>query len=369
MFSKISSIAILFTLLLTGCSQGESDSSKKIPFTEPPPVLTSAETEPPPPLSPITIVTPSSDSTTAPSSDATVKPAEPINPTEPITPVEPTEDVPPVARNQGPAVPPSPEEIVVEDGPTPEELLDEDLLAYHEGDTSGFSPEIIRAKNDASIRSLYEAGAQVNISPDIEPSNRVTAITPAMAQQLIDSISAHPVVGYTGEKYSQPGTEIGYCFGRATYVHLALLKMGVAKESIRKVWLVGTMFSSEVNWAFHVAVAVKSTSGEWLVVDSFTGRALEVGKWAEHFYPYNDKYKNLRLYITEASKFSVSLSKYSRSQLGLDLPVYKDWYKNYFLDLMKWFQKNKMSAMGLPNDLREKAEMAEQEKTVPLIAG
>ncbi len=123
--------------------------------------------------------------------------------------------------------------------------------------------------------------------------------------------------------------------------------MGIAKESIRKVWLVGPMSSGTTAWQFHVAVVVRATNGKWMVVDNYWGRLLEIKDWAESFYPQNKSYKNLRVYVTSPAKFSVSLQKYSRLQMGLDMPATKDWYKNYFHDLMEWFKHHTLEEVGL----------------------
>ncbi len=238
-------------------------------------------------------------------------------------------------------------------------LLSADLLAYQENEVRNLTSHEIQNLNEQSIQSLYSLKRPVAvITTTGSKLARVPSIHRDLGEQLIRSIDQNPVVAsYADSHYSQPGTEIGYCFGRATYVHLALLKLGVDRNSIRKVWLVGPMVAGNINWAFHVAVVVRvsepgSSTDQWMVVDNVTGKLLEVRSWAANFIPYNSQFKNLRLYVTDPSKFSVSLGKYSRIQMGLDLSAKDDWYRHYFADLMAWFRGHDLSEVHLPSDLR-----------------
>ncbi len=161
------------------------------------------------------------------------------------------------------------------------------------------------------------------------------AITLSQAQNLLDSISPHPVVGNAAyNSYNRKGTEIGYCFGRATYVHLALLKMGVKKDAIKKIWTVG-LTGGQVNWIYHVATAVRTTDGNWTVIDNFVGRLISTQDWATQMRTMTIDGKKAT-FITDAKKFAPKLGTYSRVQLGLDLNRETDFYKNYFGDLFKW---------------------------------
>lgn len=226
-------------------------------------------------------------------------------------------------------------------------LLKVDLLHLQKNEAAKLSTVEIREKNNQTIDNLKKLPIR-KLALRARGRNRVQTVEPKVVQQIIDSMNIHPIVSSSANgKYERPGTEIGYCFGRATYAHLALLKIGVDKDSIRKIWLVGPMVTNRITWQFHVAVTVRTTDGKWMVVDNFTGKLLEISDWVNFFYKYNAKPQKLRVYITSPSKFSVSLASYNPIQLGLNVSSEVDWYRHYFFDLMKWFQKNDMSQFGL----------------------
>ncbi len=188
-----------------------------------------------------------------------------------------------------------------------------------------------------TIDQLLEMEQQelAKLTPAQSTSDR-EAISRKQAQKLLNSISPHPVVGQRAyDSYNREGTEIGYCFGRATYVHLALLKMGVKKDAIKKIWTVG-LTGGQVNWIYHVATAVRTTDGNWTVIDNFVGRLITAQEWATQMRGMTIDGKKAT-YITDAKKFGPQTGKYTRVQLGLGLSRETDFYKNYFGDLLKWF--------------------------------
>lgn len=138
--------------------------------------------------------------------------------------------------------------------------------------------------------------------------------------------------------YDHSEVRLGFCFGRATYVHLKLLGLGLQKESIQKIWAVGVMHASEngipVTWDFHVATMAYTLEMGWMVVDTYLGTVVKVAEWMNALQKVNPD-GALRFYNTDASKFGLSLGAYSRTQMGLDLPREVDWYKGYFQDMMK----------------------------------
>ncbi|MEZ0392537.1 MAG: hypothetical protein ACAH59_09990 [Pseudobdellovibrionaceae bacterium] len=231
-------------------------------------------------------------------------------------------------------------------------LLHADLLAMQWNEAHKYSPARLKEMNEKAIDQVYALPVQAQ-TPHPQGRYRLPAIDPVNAQKIIESMNIHPVVAYSqNEKYDRETTEIGYCFGRATYAHLVLLKMGIMKESIRKVWLVGPMSAGGTNWAFHVATIVRTTNGKWMVIDNYANILMELREWVYYFYPQNKGYDNLRVYITTPSKFSVNMAKYDRVQLGLNLSAVDDWYRHYFVDLMNWFKDHDISEVGL-RDLRK----------------
>lgn len=235
--------------------------------------------------------------------------------------------------------------------PTNDDLISADLYERHAQETSGRSADEIRAMNEAVLASLPWRSSGLLTSHDTR-NGRALALDTEQARRLIRSIDEHPVVSYYSDrKYQQKDVEIGFCFGRATYAHLALLRMGLSRDSIKKAWLVGPMVAASVNWGFHVATIARVDSGDWMVIDNHQRRLMSLRDWYESFLPMNEQ-KNLRLYVTEPEKFSISLGKYDRIQLGLDLSRESDWYRNYFVDLMNWFGSPGSTSFFEANGLR-----------------
>lgn len=221
-------------------------------------------------------------------------------------------------------------------------LLEADLLRVQAHEVQGRSAADVAAMN----RQVFD---QLAALP--EPggfTGRLTGLSPELASKVISSMGRHPILqAASAGRYNQRETQIGYCFGRAAYAHLALLEMGVDRGSIRKVWAVGSMKGSSVTWQFHVSTIVRGTDGKWYAIDNFFGgRALEVEKWFEGLRPMN-RAGDLRVYITDPAKFSVSLGTYDQIQLGLRLSKEQDWYKGFFQDMLQWFRTRPIEDVGL----------------------
>lgn len=228
-------------------------------------------------------------------------------------------------------------------------LLGADLLRVQAHEVHGRSAVEVAAMN----RAVFDA-----LAATPEPggfSGRLTGISPEMASKVISSMGRHPVLqAASAGRYNQRETQIGYCFGRAAYAHLALLEMGIDRGSIRKIWAVGSMKSPSVTWQFHVSTIVRGSDGKWYAVDNyFGGRALEIEKWFDGLRPMN-RAGDLRVYITDPSKFSVSLGTYDQVQLGLRLSKEQDWYKGYFQDMLNWFRTRPLEDVGLTRLIPEK---------------
>ncbi len=175
---------------------------------------------------------------------------------------------------------------------------------------------------------------------------RASGISSAQAKQLIQVSRNHEVVGYPADQGYERGGAIGYCFGRAAYAHLMLLKMGVQKESIRKVWVAGNMLENKITWEYHVATIVYTHDLGWVSIDSIFDHPKPIGDWLRHFnaQSQNDKF---RFYVTPAEKFNFQLGKYDRSQMGLDLTPEQDWFRNYFVDMLRSISNANLDQLGL----------------------
>jgi hypothetical protein len=153
------------------------------------------------------------------------------------------------------------------------------------------------------------------------------------------SIKNHPAFGFYNEAYEQPGAAIGYCFGRSTYYHLALLKNKVDKSAIRKAFVVGSMKAPDgITWQFHVTTTVRGPKNKWYAIDANQNAPLLLTDWAKIYVIDQAVYKNVRLYITDPKKFTPTTT-YDQDEMGLNMTRESDWYRGYFKDMMKLFRE------------------------------
>ncbi|MFM6929667.1 MAG: hypothetical protein ACKOX6_14460 [Bdellovibrio sp.] len=153
------------------------------------------------------------------------------------------------------------------------------------------------------------------------------------AKALYEEVTRHPVARLLNVKKYDPNSQMGFCFGRAMTAHLEALSRGVAKESIRKVYVVGAMKAlvGDIVWQFHVATAVKSSDGGWWVIDPFFGKAVKLEQWYDRMYSHDTK-GTLRLYVTDSNRLgATSGGGYRKGHLMMDF------YNGYFKDLFKYY--------------------------------
>lgn len=245
-------------------------------------------------------------------------------------------------------------------------VLHADLLADQRSINTGYDRKVkIRKANERDLSLIMGYSALLEKPEFQKNENKVYAVDRDFARALVDSIRKHKVVSeYQYAKYNQPGTEIGFCFGRATYAHLMAQKLGVHQDAIIKVWAVGPMEAGSITWQFHVATLVKAKEPKigWWAVDSFTPSVLSIDQWIAYMKESNPD-ESLRFYFSKPEKFSVSLYRYSVIQMGLNLTPSKDWYRGYFIDLMKSLAeldepgaKAKYKKLGLGNYIPPKAK-------------
>ncbi len=226
---------------------------------------------------------------------------------------------------------------------SPFKKLEPNLYLHYQNETQGLSVEKVRELNFATLTSL-------NSYIPLQQSHRAQTISWLDGFKLLSATFNHPVVGYEQvTKYSRENEEMGYCFGRAMYIHLTLLKMGLQKESIQKIWAVGPMKSTsspEISWGYHVATIAFSKEEGWIVLDANEANPLKVEDWMNAFTPLSLDQK-LRFYITDANKQALYTDKYSPYLLGLNLSREDDWFKNYFVDMLASVRTESLQSLGL----------------------
>lgn len=197
---------------------------------------------------------------------------------------------------------------------------------------TNFDPKKIHQTNRQVIRDIE----QIELNQD---SKRVTALSEKELRKLLNYAIHHPVAGLKALNKYDPNGEIGFCFGRALFIHLELLRRGVDKESIKKVFVVGEMLevdpvtNKQTVWQFHVATSVKGTDGQWWVIDPSYG-LFELRDW----YRYMKKMAvqgRISVFNTPLSKIGPSAWEYNTKPGGLMDP----YYNNYFKDLFASFKQ------------------------------
>lgn len=155
--------------------------------------------------------------------------------------------------------------------------------------------------------------------------DRQNGISLQQAEKIYRMILNHPVVSPHMEPLYDPEDKVGFCFGRAMFVHLELLARGVNRNDIRKAFVVGPLFAEDISWSFHVATAVKGVNGKWWVIDSppFGEGVVDLEAWYKHQLTFSKDGK-LRLFMTNPQQFTPTDLKYNRETL------LSDSYRKYF---------------------------------------
>ena len=227
-----------------------------------------------------------------------------------------------------------------------------DLYVKYSQEIKNLVPAEIKRLNQKTLQEIE------NYQPEFE-SGKAQFIPINEAANLVTATINHSVVGNTAaEKYNQEGRAIGYCFGRATFIHLMLLKMGLQKSSIKKIWAVGPMQTDDpkVVWQFHVATMAYSREDGWVVLDSDLLKPQRVELWMRGLSEKNKDGK-LRFYATEPRQFALNFSGYDRTQLGLNSLREQDWYRGYFQDLITSVRTQSLTSIGLSSITPEQSPL------------
>jgi hypothetical protein len=208
-----------------------------------------------------------------------------------------------------------------------------DLYKQYEKDTADLerSAEEVQAQNADVFRNLHAH------KPAPRPG-RMDTISYGQARNILEFTAKHPIVGMKEVRKYDPEKCIGFCFGRAMFIHLELLARGINKDSIRKAYVVGEMNYEGITWGFHVATAVKGSDGSWLVIDPEFDKVETVEEWFKGNLELSPD-KKLRLYMTDANKFGASAPAYDSGSLK------DDWYNRYFVDALKFFRERDVTAI------------------------
>ncbi len=141
--------------------------------------------------------------------------------------------------------------------------------------------------------------AQPRAAPGRQP-----AFTSRQQEELFERIRTNDVVGTTCTYQS-----VGFCAPRATVGYMEALKMGLSKNSMRKVWVRGNFRSPQGNdWDYHVALSVRGRDGNWYMLDPdrFSG-PVPMQQWYDEMATLSrngDNPGRFNMFITEARRTS-----------------------------------------------------------------
>lgn len=183
---------------------------------------------------------------------------------------------------------------------------------------------------------------------------RKDGVSMTEALEVLNDAATSEVVGYAQHAKYDPKQNIGFCFGRAMFIHLDLLTRKVNKSSVYKAFIVGSMKSGGITWGFHVATVVRSDDGQFYAIDPNFGWIMTVREWFD-YYAAMDVDKKLRIFIAPASKFGPSARKYTPFDM-------KDkFYNKYFEDMLQYYrlaalkrlaEEGKFPEVGAPKGAR-----------------
>ena len=153
------------------------------------------------------------------------------------------------------------------------------------------------------------------------------------AKKILESMFHHAVIGSEAAQKYDPGGQIGFCFGRATFVHLSLLQKQIPPQKIVKIFALGKLFKDGSSWDFHVTTASQDAHGTWWVIDSLFDELLPLEDWMALVgqWDASPRYPMMRFYFTDAAKFQPLPGSYDSELFHSPL------YQKYFDDLSSFF--------------------------------
>ncbi|HXH32091.1 MAG TPA: hypothetical protein VNJ01_14905 [Bacteriovoracaceae bacterium] len=211
-----------------------------------------------------------------------------------------------------------------------------DLHDQYEKDVAGKSPQQVKKDNMAYYQKFLTVDVnskQLNQTYASDLGKPKYLSQKNAVETWVAAIS-NPIIGTGNDRKYDPTYGIGFCFGRALFVDLYLTLNGFNQGSIKKIFVVGPMTN---DWSWHVATMVQgldeNKKEKWLVLDPIIFKVVEVVEWFKDFEAISADGK-IRMYITEANKFSIAPLKYQQENY--------QGYNGYFEDMFRWMDENQV---------------------------
>lgn len=220
------------------------------------------------------------------------------------------------------------------------------LFGQAEQDTvMGFrASEKVDSENLSHIKEFTSINTdELDHKASLRDASFAKFLAPQEGARVVADAHNHPVVSlWKYSKYDPENRGIGFCFGRAMFIHLDLYYRGFDRDSIRKAFVVGPMKTPDGgSWGWHVTTIAQSLDSKgrrvWLALDPIfdrnsKGKIPTLQEWYQEMYGKYSTDKKLKLYVTEAGKFGPSPSPYDAKSIK------QPFYNNYFKDMMDWFE-------------------------------
>jgi len=213
---------------------------------------------------------------------------------------------------------------------------------------------------DIQKSSNKEAIAEWNqrVLRDLNQVSGTMGVSEAQRQAIMDRLLNNPVTDLRNvSKYDSiredPGKTWGFCFGRAMAAHFFARDEGVERQSIRKIWAVGTMQNGDDKWGYHVATMLRGDDAHWYVLDPRTAnkpmlvedwvKAMQerAANWVKNMDAGYDRGK-LQIFSSEAKRmWAYERSTYNVRYTGPEAGVPKNMilrdpkFNGYFEDLLQ----------------------------------
>jgi hypothetical protein len=223
--------------------------------------------------------------------------------------------------------------------------LNENLFQIYQKEVDEAVGELNRshAQTQIKVHRIFSARNQkvldllLDFARNSSTASSSVLVDKAVAEKLRQSISLHPVVG-TASSSLYNSLEVGYCFGRAAYVHFKLSQMLVPQNDIVKIFGFGQLRHSGSMWNYHMATMVRGVDSQngqlvWWVIDDLFGEVLRVEDWMRQVSNFSilRDLSDLRFYTTDPRKFQPAFGEYQ------EFDMQHTEFKGYFFDLQKYF--------------------------------
>lgn len=239
--------------------------------------------------------------------------------------------------------------VIYEGGP----VLETDLMALYQAEIKGAreawskDAEAKKGKSKAELRELENAFyfAELDrknneVFERLEKIKDVKSSRPSIdafkvGEKILSEIRKNPVANLEATTSYDPSGQLGFCFGRALYVHYLLLREGVDRSDIAKVFVAGQLRVSHRLWKFHVAVFVRDPKAGYVVIDPLFEKPMALAEWRKLATAFDIKgtKSRARFYVTDPRKFLPSFGRYHTSEIE------STHLKAYFTDLANTFPK------------------------------